>query len=510
VVSLFVLGQAMARFASVRHADEPVLAALGLTREQRSRAVFLLLAPSLLIGSALAAFVAIMLSPLFPFGVARRADPDPGFHADASVLVVGVAVSLLLAIVLAAFIARRWVVHERGSRHAPAAVSTKLANLGLSPVPLTGVRFALERGGGRSRPPTRSTVAAIVIAMVVVTGALVVRSSIDGLGADPARYGQSWAIAVTTDGDLREIAEKVAQDRRIAAVDLMAQGELDLSAGNDTSAQIGVVGIQGLASPAAVGMLEGRAPSGLGEIALGSVTMRELGVHIGDEIVASGPCGTRRLDVTGRAIVPLVGGDSPDEGAVVTLDSYSELCADQLIAEIDLNRNMLVHLNDDRQLDAVAADLRAEGLDVELSTRPSSVDALFGIREVTAIVSLIVGSLGLAVVTYALLLSVRRRRGELAVLRALGFRPAQTGAVLSAQAATLVVVGIVLGLPLGVIAGRLLWKAIAEPSNVIVRSDVGLIVIVAAVAMAVLIGAVSLWPSWRARRIDVASALRSE
>jgi putative ABC transport system permease protein len=510
LVGLLVLGHAMARFVSVRQRDEGILAALGLTRGERAGAAFGLMTPAVVVGAVGAVLVAIGLSPLFPAGLSRRADPDAGLHADTVVLALGALGSIVASGTVALIVARRWVVQNARRAARPAGATTRLAALGMPPVPLAGVRFALERAGGPSRPPTRSTVAAIVTAMAVVAGALVMQSSIDGLQADPSRYGQAWALTVAGGDDLHTLASQVAQDPRVVAVDLASQGELNLTTESGTTAQVATLGVEGFADPPQITMLAGRAPLAPGEIALGTVTMRDLDVGIGAELVASGPCGARRLHVTGRVILPLVGSDTPDEGGVLTLDEYDELCAAQLIADIDQNRGLLVRLRDDAQTDAVAEDLSAQGFFVDRASRPSSVAALVDLRSVTALVAAIVGALGLAVAAYALMLSVRRRRGELAVLRALGLRPGQASEVLSAQAATLATLALVLGLPMGVVVGRILWSVIAEPSNVLVRVDIGSAVGVAGATMAILILTISLWPGWRARRIDVAGALRSE
>ena len=63
---------------------------------------------------------------------------------------------------------------------------------------------------------------------------------------------------------------------------------------------------------------------------------------------------------------------------------------------------------------------------------------------------------------------------------------------LSVQAATLALVGLVIGIPLGVIAGRILWQSVARPLGVIVSVDV---------PWAAILGAgcwpACCWPVWR-------------
>jgi len=424
------------------------------------------------------------------------------------VLVGALAVAIVTTLIAAA-VARRWVGRATGAAEKPAAIPTALAALGVPPVPLTGVRFAIERGGGRARPPTRGTAVVVVAAVMVVVGALVVRSSLDGLRSHPARYGQAWAMTIGGD-DMRALADRVSKDPRVDVVDLARQGELDVTTDSDRQAQIGALGIEGFSAPPQLTMLQGAAPGGLGEIALGTVTMRDLDLDVGDVVTASGPCGSQRLTVSGRVIVPLVGGDTPDEGGVVTIGTYEALCADELIADIDQNDGVLVRLRDNRDTDAIAAEFGAAGLFVDITSPPSSVASLADIRDVTTIVALIVAALGIAVAAYALVLTVRRRRRELAVLRAIGMVPAQAGRVMTAQATALVLIAVAIGVPLGVVIGRAAWGTIAEPSNVLVHADIGFAVIAAPLAIALIILAISLWPSWRASRLDVATALRDE
>ena len=107
-------------------------------------------------GALLAVAGAIAASPLLPFGVARRADPDPGLHADWQVLSLGalavVAVVLVISVVAA--------LRSTRSRSAPIAVSGRRSGLassarsrarGLSPAATTGLRMATEPGSGNSR-----------------------------------------------------------------------------------------------------------------------------------------------------------------------------------------------------------------------------------------------------------------------------------------------------------------------------------------------------------------------
>ena len=58
--------------------------------------------------------------------------------------------------------------------------------------------------------------------------------------------------------------------------------------------------------------------------------------------------------------------------------------------------------------------------------------------------------------------SVRRRRRDLALLKALGFTQRQLASAIAWQATVAAVIGTVLGIPLGIVIGRELWIVFAR------------------------------------------------
>ena len=96
--------------------DQPALLALGTTRPQRTamsgaRGVVIAIG-----GALLAVTGAVAASPLLPFGVARRADPDPGLHADWTVLSLGalaVVAGVLVITIVAALRSTRIAARRR-------------------------------------------------------------------------------------------------------------------------------------------------------------------------------------------------------------------------------------------------------------------------------------------------------------------------------------------------------------------------------------------------------------
>ena len=207
-------------------------------------------------------------------------------------------------------------------------------------------------------------------------------------------------------------------------------------------------------------VLDGRAPGGPAEIAIASRTMAQLGLDVGDTTTVGGACGERKMTVVGRAIVPVMLGGDPDHGSIVTGDVFDELCAAELIAEIDRGYGALLRCRS-RRTDACSTSCSRRGFHRTPGV-PSSVTALAEIGQVPPIVAILVAVLGIAAAANSLLLAVRRRGGEIAVLRALGLRPRRPPR-LGWQAATMATVAALVGVPVGVVLGRIVWTGIARP-----------------------------------------------
>src|SRR5208282_5859533 len=79
-----------------------------------------------------------------------------------------------------------------------------------------------------------------------------------------------------------------------------------------------------------------------------------------------------------------------------------------------------------------------------------------------AVAGVAVLALGLAILG-----SVRRRRHDLALLKALGLRPGQVRAVVAWQASTILVIATIVGVPLGIAGGRWAWTSFASAIGVV-------------------------------------------
>jgi ABC-type lipoprotein release transport system permease subunit len=123
----------------------------------------------------------------------------------------------------------------------------------------------------------------------------------------------------------------------------------------------------------------------------------------------------------------------------------------------------------------------------------------------------VVALCGAATLAHLLAVSVWRRRRDSGLLKALGFVRRQVAAVVFWQAVTVAVAGIVIGVPLGLVAGRVVWRVFALDAGV-VAVPVLSGWLIAALAAGVLVAAIAIAivPAVAAARSPAGRALHTE
>jgi len=117
----------------------------------------------------------------------------------------------------------------------------------------------------------------------------------------------------------------------------------------------------------------------------------------------------------------------------------------------------------------------------------------------------------LATLIHVLITSVRRRRKDLAILRTLGFKKRQVASAVAWQSVVLAVVALVIGIPAGVLLGRLGWSLFATNLGVVSVPVIAWIPVVAAIPVTVVVALlISIGPALAARRTKPAMVLRAE
>ena len=515
---LVTIGIVLTRDVSSAEVDQATLRGLGLTRSQRVMAN----APRVLLiaggGALLAVLGAFALSPLFPVGVARRADPDPGLHLDWAVL--GPAF-LILALVVVAIAGLAVVRATRSSsferdRHPYRRTSTiveRAASAGVRPTATNGLRMAIQPGRGEARVPVRSAFGGAVLGVAGVTAALVFAASLSHLVNTPRLFGWTWDAKVEVDaprgpcGDRGDLG--LARRPGVQAVAKVCTFEMEV--GNRPVPVWGFTSLHGTIDPEVVA---GRAPRGPNEIALGSVTLDALHKRIGDTVKAQGEGKARDYEIVGRIVLPTIGSPQPlADGAAMTAAGWKPLY------RVGANETDFLLVRSEPG-DPAAADRAVERLpqttgphakNLGTPILPVEIVRLRQIDQIPALVAALLGFFALLAVGYALVTAVRRRRHELAVLKILGFDRGQVRATVAWQATTLGAVGLVLGIPLGIIGGRFAWQVVAEGLGIATDITTPALWLVLSVPVTLLfVNLVAFFPGRSAARTAPAVALRTD
>jgi FtsX-like permease family len=537
--------QAISRLLYAGGGETAVLRAMGAAPATTMMDGLLGVVGAVVAGSLVAAAVAVGLSPLSLFGPVRAVEPAPGVDVDWAVLGPGMlALALVLGLVAVAIAyrlaphraARRTRAAGRGSGVVAAALAAGLPASGGA-----GLRFALESGRGRTAVPVRSVMTGTVLAVLVGMATLTFGASLNTLISHPSLYGWNFNDALySVDGygpvPSRWVSPLLTRDRDVAAT---------------AGAYFATVQIDGqtvpamaFSTPAAItpSPLTGRRLTGAGQVVLGPATLAALHKRIGDTVTMSEGkiVPPTRLRIAGTAALPTIGDvigvhASLSTGAVISTRS---LPAADLAAYGPLSgpNAIFVRLRPGvspaaglRSLDQIAGQLNRDSRMPQVESivgnigqylnfvsvlpvqRPAEI---VNYKTMGAMPAVLAGGLAggaVAALGFTLAASVRRRRRDLALLKTLGFTRRQLGGAVAWQSSVIAVIGLVIGVPLGIAAGRWLWVAFARELSAVPDPTVpaGSIAL-AAVAALVLANAVAAVPGRRAARTPAAEVMRAE
>ena len=266
------------------------------------------------------------------------------------------------------------------------------------------------------------------------------------------------------------------------------------------------------------------------QVVLGPATLAALHKHIGDTVMANtGRKSPVRLRIVGTATLPTIGGSGDPElqmgtGAVLATSLFTAAELNQQGSPIPGPNAVFVTvrpgvspaaaLRSLNRIDGVLSRpsggrLRPAGW-CPSSVRPRSPTTAPSGRPLPILAGILAaGAMGGVALT--LVASVRRRRREFALLKALGFTQRQLAATVAWQSSVCAVVGVIVGVPLGIALGRWLWTlfargiyAVPDPSVPVLTV---VLVVLGALAFANLVAMV---PGRIAARTSTALLLRAE
>jgi hypothetical protein len=273
-------------------------------------------------------------------------------------------------------------------------------------------------------------------------------------------------------------------------------------------------------------VLSGHALTARGQVVLGAITLTQLRKHVGDTVVVSSGSGAAtRLQIVGTATMPTIGGPGPHlemgTGAVLPYDLIPAAARNPFNdpttgpEEIFVNfRPGVNHTAALRSLQQMTTPLTTNfnfGVFVGSVLRPAEIVNYRSMGTTPAVLGAALAAGAVVALGLTLVASVRRRRRDLALLKTLGSTRRQLASVVAWQSSVAVVIGTVVGVPLGIVVGRSLWTVFADEIHAVPTPSVPtwsiVLIAVGALALANVVAAI---PGRIAARTPTAVLLRAE
>ena len=520
VAALFLVGQAIARYAAASTAELQTLRALGLTPTQST--VTAAAAPAIVgvLGAMIGVIGAWFASSRFPFGTAYYFEPTPGRQWDwlvmlsiATLVVLLVAAGAAAAARLAVSAARRQVAGRRST------VATAVAKTGANVPVVIGARFALEAGRGRTAIPVRPALIGAVTGVLGVVAAFTFSTGVSDAAGHPERFGQTFQLGAFMGlgnqdfGPAGKVTAALAQQPEVVGVDDSRTAVATAPNGRDT---VSLWEYESTAKPLHVVVLSGRMPVGADEVLLGPKALTALHTKVGDSVTLTGSTGIPRpLKVVGSGFAPEGPHNGYADGGWIARPGYDSLFKD---FKFHLVLITIKHgLNVQHTATVLAGRLNKQlpelhgQADLEPGQQPTEVAEIREVRTLPIVLGGFLGLLAVAAVGHALATAVRRRSHDLAVLRAVGMTQWQCRWVVITQATVLALIGLVFGVPVGLALGRTVWRVVADytPIEYVPPLAVSALLLVGPAALLVA-NVLAAYPGHRAARLRIAAILRAE
>jgi putative ABC transport system permease protein len=341
------------------------------------------------------------------------------------------------------------------------------------------------------------TMASLALAGMIVVCTLAFEATMDRLAADPALRAQPWDVTVDTEG-----MPPAQVDRLLASVPGVATvgrrySLLALADGLEVEARV----LDAPPSVFAFAVPDGRGVERDGEVTLGRGAIDALGLHIGDRVKMSAAGRPFTATLVGRHVEP----DNDGRGAVLLAGTVPPAALGRA--------GWVIHVAPGADPAQVEQDIARRGGERLFVRRPGEslqeeVDQMRPI--IYGVTALLLAIAGVNLVT-TLLLGVRERRRDVAILGAVGATRRQVTATVVAGGVMLAVPALIAGLPLGAWMFRTL-VGITDPSD---GPDVATLpswwVVTLALPLALcVVAAVSAFAARETRRVAVPVALRAE
>ena len=378
-----------------------------------------------------------------------------------------------------------------------------MSRTGLRAEANVGVRFALSRDG-RDRLSSSATIAALCVATAALVGTLVFGSSLGRLVEDSARYGYNYGYVAgaPTGGPLGSAIIDAARTAPGVA-GAMALSQASASIRGDDIDLVGVEPLRGGLLPV---VLAGRFPASPDEVASGELTARSLHVHVGDDVAFDGADGGPvTYHVVGFVVLPSVSfGEGGGRGAAMISSGLQRMSPGAQPEQLALR------LEPGIAPDAVALGQGRDAVDrADTAARGRErVPCPLGAHDHR-------GRGRPARVRgpppRPPLIGPSACRLDIAVLRALGADRPWITRVVHIQASVLGLIALVIGVPVGIVAGRAAYRAFADRLGLVATPSMPIAVVGSlAIAVLVLANLSAAVPARRAARVPPSVLLHDQ
>jgi hypothetical protein len=404
-----------------------------------------------------------------------------------------------------------------------------------------GAHFALEPGRGRGETSVRSVLSGAVLAVALVVATTTFASGFSSLISHPALYGWNWNYLLNPSNDIPPKAVAMLDhDPDVAA---WSGSELANAQADGQTVPMLLMATHPRVAPP---ILTGHGIDKKDQVVLGATTMALLHKKLGDTVIftygtpADAPVYVppTKLVIVGSATFPAVGytsfvsdHTSMGIGALIPV-GVIPAAFKKVLHSPDNNLNgpemAFVRLKPGVSAAAGRANLQrvAAYANKVFAADPHGAGnfvTVLGVQRPAQIVNYrsigstpVILALGAAIgsifaLGLTLFASVRRRRRDLALLKALGFSQRQLAGSVAWQAAIIALFGVIIGIPIGILVGRELWVLFAKSLNAVPLATVPVETVVltglGALIFAVVVSAI---PGRSAARTSTALVLRSE
>jgi hypothetical protein len=337
----------------------------------------------------------------------------------------------------------------------------------------------------------------------------------------PSLYGQTWQAAIGS--QFNPLPAGVIRSSMHNRAGVEAWTTADFGTVDVMGSHVPAIGLsRGVGPLVGPTLVTGRLPTRPNEVALGASVLSLVHRQVGDDVTLSVNGVPRRMHIVGQAVFPAFdqgNRTSTDLGLGAAVTAADLVPPGTTVADSSLF--LLVRFapgpDQAREIRSLGKATASFCSGVQQTTcfvtkqPPFDISNYARIQGVPQLLALVLAVLGVGVLVQLMIVWVQRRRRDIAILKTIGFVQRQVLALVAWQAGTFAAISLVVGIPLGILAGRAAWALFANELGIGTSSVIpGVRVAYCIPAVLLITMIVAAGPAWFASRVQPARVLHSE